>query len=84
MSKETIFGICNWLMAGIALIICFMVFRDLFSTPSQTRYDPFGPPRRVEQKAAPSRPVIQNPSEAPGGSIALPAKSAIEPPKAPK
>lgn len=35
-TKKTVFGVCNWLMVGIALALCAYVFTDMFSPPRQS------------------------------------------------
>lgn len=36
VTKGAIFGVCNWLMVGIALAMCAYIFTDMFSSPPQS------------------------------------------------
>ena len=35
-TKETVSGVCNWLMVGVAAAMCAYVFADMFSPPPQS------------------------------------------------
>ena len=37
-SKETVFGVCNWLMACIAIAVCGYAFTSMFSSPPRSEW----------------------------------------------
>ena len=67
-TRETVFGVCNWLMVGIALAMCAYVFTDMFSPPSQSEGTPLARQKQY-RVSIPTSAVTSSPSKVEAKSV---------------